>query len=336
MNEVDAIMSGHTAAITASGPELDVEVERYSRAPHAELVRQLTQISPWRSTVAIAIQWVAIIGSLTLGVLYPYWWVWVLGGVVVATRLQALGVLLHEAAHYALYHNRSFNDVVSDLMVAFPLGMSTTLYRKTHFRHHRFVNTSQDQDLAAQREEHEWYTWPKSRIELFRSVIRALLGGNTHRAWILYKYWAPWYNLFKPLDADFPLPARILYVLSVAVIYGAVGWGVLHDWRSTLIVCLMYVVPTITLLNLINRIRATAEHIGTERTHELNSARTVIPTWFERLTIAPYNVSYHLEHHMFPSVPAYNLGVLHKHLMEDEEFRNKAILPTPTWGSSGN
>ncbi|MBW3599736.1 MAG: fatty acid desaturase, partial [Planctomycetes bacterium] len=81
-----------------------------------------------------------------------------------------------------------------------------------------------------------------------------------------------------------------------------------------------------TLMNLFNRLRATAEHVGAPWTHELNSTRTVVPTWLERLTIAPMNVSYHLEHHLFPSVPGPNLDKLHRLLMEDESFREHAHI----------
>lgn len=327
MNEVDAILSGHSAAITAAGPEAETAtVERYPRTPHAAMVRELSRVNGWWTTWVIGLQWAAIIGCLVAAAWHPTWWVAVLGGCIIATRLQALGVLLHEATHYALYKNRVVNDVVADLFVAFPLGMSTTLYRKTHFRHHRYTNTSEDQDLAAQREEREWFEWPKSPRELIRSLIRATLGGNTHRAWVLYKYWAPWRSFFRPLDADFPLRARVLYVLSAIGVYGLIGWGFATNWKLTAMLCAMYAVPTMTLLNLINRIRATAEHIGVELTNELNSTRTVIPTWFERLTIAPFNVSYHLEHHLFPSVPAHNLGKLHRYLMEDEQFRDQAHI----------
>ena len=324
MNQVDAILAGHTASITESGPDFSETLPRYPRAPHAEIVRQLTEVNGWWTSVVIATQWSSIIGSLVVAAYYPYWWVFVICGVVIATRMQALGVLLHDATHYLLYKNRVVNDVVSDLTLAFPLGMSTTLYRRTHFRHHRFTNSEQDQDLVAQREEGEWYEWPKSKLGLTWALARSVFGVNAHKAWILYTYWAPWHSLFKPIDSDFPLRARVLYLLSAAGIYSLIGWGISVDWKLTATLCALYAIPSLTLLNLINRVRATAEHVGTERTHELNSTRSIVPRWYERLTIAPFNVSYHLEHHLFPSVPGYNLQRLHRHLMEDPEFRDQA------------
>jgi fatty acid desaturase len=93
---------------------------------------------------------------------------------------------------------------------------------------------------------------------------------------------------------------------------------------------LLYGIPSITILNLIIRFRTIAEHSQTEGAHELNAARTVEPTWLERLLIAPHGVNYHIEHHLFPSVPGPNLGRLHQVMLTDEEYRTGAHL-TPSY-----
>lgn len=89
-------------------------------------------------------------------------------------------------------------------------------------------------------------------------------------------------------------------------------------------IMILYFVPLFLWANVVNRVRSMAEHIGTANSHELNATRTIIPTWIERFCIVPYGVSYHLEHHLFPSVPGYALPTLHEHLMHDAEFRNVA------------
>ena len=73
-----------------------------------------------------------------------------LAAAIIGSRQQALGILVHDATHYLLYKNRTVNDIVSDLCCGFPVNISTTLYRSTHFRHHRFANTEQDPDLVLQ------------------------------------------------------------------------------------------------------------------------------------------------------------------------------------------
>jgi fatty acid desaturase len=59
---------------------------------------------------------------------------------------------------------------------------------------------------------------------------------------------------------------------------------------------------------------------------ELGSTRTVIPYLWERCFFAPHNISYHLEHHLFPGVPFYNLPKLSAALMRDETYRAKAHI----------
>jgi fatty acid desaturase len=289
-------------------------------------VRELSQVNGYRSTAYLTLQWWLIIGSLFAAGASGHPVVYLASGVVIASCLQGLGVLMHDAAHYLLYKNRAVNDVVSDLFISFPIGMSTTLYRRTHFRHHRFTNTDEDQDWAAQREEGEWFEWPKTRWGCLKTLMRSLFGMNFHRGWILYKHWSPWYNLFTPVTRDFPLRARILYVLSTAVVYVFFVWAIRTAPAVALSLMALYLFSGLTLLNLINRMRATAEHVGTEQQHELNSTRTVIPNWWERLLIARWGVNYHIEHHLYPSVPGCNLAELHATLMQDEEYRSGAHI----------
>ncbi|EMI46415.1 fatty acid desaturase family protein [Rhodopirellula sp. SWK7] len=323
MRTVDQILQEAASQNNPTDAEPKRQLDRFSRKRHVELVRSLSQVSGVRSTLYIGLQWAIMIGTMIIAARVNHWAVYLGAMVVLASRMQALGVLMHDGAHYLLYKNRLVNDVVSDLFVAFPIGMSTTLYRKTHFRHHRYTNTDEDQDLAAQEEEHEWFEWPKTRLGLFWTLFRSVFGMNFLRGWILYKHWAPWNNFRSP---DFPPRCRVLYVLSTVCVYGFFAFALKVDARTTLILIGVYMFAGMTLLNLINRIRATAEHLGTRGDHELNDTRTVLPNLIERMLIAPYGVNYHLEHHLFPSVPGYQLSKLHRELMQDDEFRERAHI----------
>lgn len=326
MLTVDEILSKHDSKTTIVGAESELKIQRFDRKPHIATVRRLSKVNGWKTTGFLLFHWAILLATMALIASTMHWAVIVVGAFLIASRMQALGVMLHDATHYLLYKNRSVNDVVSDLFIAFPLGMSTTLYRKTHFRHHRFTSTELDQDLAAQRQEVEWYEWPKTRWGCAKTLLRTLFGLNVHRGWILLKHWAPWYHMRDPINSDFPLRSRILYVLSTIVVYSAMAIGLKMAPRETLTIMGVYMVAGFTLLNLINRIRATAEHLRVPGTHELNATRTVLPSLIERFFIAPYGVNFHLEHHLFPSVPGYNLGELHRELMADREFSEKAHL----------
>lgn len=328
MRTVDEILRDHDAGITAKGAESEIVLDRFSRGRHVATVRKLSRVNGLRTTCYLTLQWGIMIAALVFAGYYKHPAAYLVAALVIASRMQAIGVLLHDGVHYLLYRNRTVNDVVCDLFIAFPLGMSTTLYRKTHFRHHRFTNGEEDQDLAAQKEEGEWITWPKTRAACFWTLVRSLFGINMHKGWILYKHWSPWNNFFKPITTDFPLRSRVLYVVSMVSVYGFFVWALNTAPRTAIPLMALYVVSGITLLNLINRVRATAEHVGVAMQHELSATRTVLPSLVERLLIAPYGVNFHLEHHLFPSVPGWNLPRLHQELMKDDEFREKAHITT--------
>ena len=70
-----------------------------------------------------------------------------------------------------------------------------------------------------------------------------------------------------------------------------------------------------------------AEHFGElEYDHLLRSTRTVKTNFLECFLIAPHNVGYHIEHHLYPGVPYYNLPKLHELLMETSTFKENAHL----------
>ena len=56
----------------------------------------------------------------------------------------------------------------------------------------------------------------------------------------------------------------------------------------------------------------------------LTQSRTTRCSWLERLFIAPKNVYYHLEHHLFPSVPFYHLPALRCELLRQPGYRERA------------
>jgi fatty acid desaturase len=187
-----------------------------------------------------------------------HWAAYLAAIIVIATRQQALGVMLHDAVHYLLYKNRTLNDVVSDLFIAFPLAMSTDLYRATHFRHHRFTNTEDDPDLRHQRKDHDWFDWPKTRAGCAWVLVKSLFGLNIHKAHEAYKTWSPWVNILRPLDGKphYPLRARILLVISTIAFYAViVGLGIIIP------AIVLWAAPLITIMNLLSD----AGHRGTHR-----------------------------------------------------------------------
>ncbi len=74
----------------------------------------------------------------------------------------------------------------------------------------------------------------------------------------------------------------------------------------------LWVLPLVTVVQAILRLRAIAEHgATTDFSSPLTAARTNLgPAWL-RWLIFPHQVNYHIEHHLYASVPHYHLPRLH-------------------------
>ena len=61
----------------------------------------------------------------------------------------------------------------------------------------------------------------------------------------------------------------------------------------------------------------------------VTAARTnVCPAWLEWL-IFPHHVNYHIEHHLYASVPHYNLRRLHHEMLGRGVLQGAEVVPFP-------
>ena len=66
--------------------------------------------------------------------------------VLIATRINALGVVMHEASHGFLAPNRVLNDRICNVFAAWWMFHSVQEYRPAHRLHHRYLNQARDPD----------------------------------------------------------------------------------------------------------------------------------------------------------------------------------------------
>ena len=313
-------------------------------------VRQLSKVEDWMGLWIIARQWIMIFLTIFLaqGVLYYFsgsWnllngfpqlnieqqmivvFVYLAAALVISTRQHALGIIVHDATHYLVFSNRFVNDVVTDLTCAFPIGLSTALYRYQHLEHHKFTNTEKDPYWVQMNASDDW-CWPKTKKETITIFVKDIIGLNTLQWGEIISHWSPWPQLFKVAKTTkgkgiLTQRERVLFIIfwvSLALLLTFT-----NSWLSFLI---LWMLPQITFLNIFVRLRSVAEHLVLENEDELSLSRHVDGTLLERLTISPLNINYHIAHHMFASVPLYNLPKLHKTLLKNEIYRSKAkIMP---------
>ena len=286
-----------------------------------ELIQELTRRSTWRASFAVLHDLLILAAAIATGL---YFWpnplVVLLSVLVIGTRQHALFVIAHDAAHYLLYENRLLNDVVGRTS-AMLQGLSMCTYRVIHRMHHNNLYGELDPDTAL----HGGY--PRGRSYLVRKLLKDLSGLT---AWKTYAYFlggAPALNTktnvaLRPLDdtsAKLKSEARndrnMVIGFHVALL-------LLMAWSGYLVQYLvLWILPLVTVVQAILRLRAIAEHgATTDFSSPLTAARTnLAPAWLEWL-IFPHQVNYHIEHHLYASVPHYNLPRLHR------ELRSRGIL----------
>ena len=300
----------------------------FRKALPREVVLELTRRSPWRATAAV-LEDVAVIAA-TLAVALTYWpnpLVVSIAVILVGSRQHALFVIAHDAAHYLLYETRWLNDAVGRAC-SMVQGLSMCTYRVIHRLHHNNLYGELDPDTAL----HGGY--PRGRWYLIRKLLKDLTGLT---AWKTYAYFlggAPALNTatnvaVRPLDDTSEKLRREARLDRNAVIFFHLAALALFAWSGTLVQYLvLWVLPLVTVVQAILRLRAIAEHgATTDFSSPLTAARTnVLPGWLEWL-IFPHRVNYHIEHHLYASVPHYNLPRLHREMAGRGMLEGAEVVP---------
>ena len=295
-----------------------------------EIVLRLTQRSPWRSTAAI-VHDLLVLGA-SIGLALAYWpnpFIILVSILVTGTRQHALFVIAHDAAHYLLYDNRTLNDLVGRACATVQ-GLSMCTYRVIHRLHHNNLYGELDPDTAL----HGGY--PRGKFYLLKKLLTDLSGLT---AWKTYAYFlggAPALNTatnvaLRPLD-DTSEKLRVEAKRDRNVVI-AFHIGLLFLFSLTgylLQYLVLWILPLITVVQAILRLRAIAEHgATTDFSSPLTAARTnLAPAWLEWL-IFPHSVNYHIEHHLYASVPYYNLRELHREMNANGVLAGAEVIPFP-------
>ena len=130
-----------------------------------ERLRKLSILSPARSSLQIAADWLLIAGAIYLG---THQWsplLYVLIVVLIGSRQHALLILMHDGTHYRLFRNRRLNDCVGELLLAWPFFITMRSYRRNHIAHHRHMNTDRDPDWSRKLDQPQW-AFPKHWAEV--------------------------------------------------------------------------------------------------------------------------------------------------------------------------
>src|SRR4029078_658434 len=178
--------------------------------------------------------------------------------------------------------------------------------------------------------------YPRGKGYLIRKLLKDLSGFT---AWKTYAYFlggAPALNTqtnvaLRPLDdtsSKLKEEARgdrntvIAFHIVLLALFASTGYLVEY--------LVLWILPLVTVVQAILRLRAIAEHgATTDFSSPLTAARTnVAPAWLEWL-IFPHHVNFHIEHHLYASVPMYNLPRLHAEMQRQGLLDSAEVVAFP-------
>jgi len=278
-----------------------------------DLLKTLARPAPGRLLLQTALEWACIIVLAVWATWSAHWAVSLLCMLLIATRQHALLALMHEYSHHQLSRKRGWlNDLIGDVFTAFPFFITIHGFRRNHLLHHQHAWTEHDPNYVASSKKRR-YQFPKTRSQVWLEIARHASGWYTLQELKSYTVDA---GMATNLPHRTVLARGVFALLLLAVVtYFDLWWPVLLYW----------IVPLATFLMAILYVRDLGEHVGLPAAG-FDNARTVLAGPLERLLIAQNGVNFHADHHLFPSVPFFRLGRLHRALMMDPAFRGRAVI----------
>lgn len=271
---------------------------RIDARPDASWREELRRIPNVRNAVSIAAMYLqtALVIGLTLWLNNPASWVI---GILLMGRAHAQFMsLMHEAAHRLLFSRKSINDWVGRWLIGYPAFTNTDAYRRVHMAHHRDEFGPEEPDIPL------YANYPIT-AESFRRKLWRDATGQT--GWKLLK------QQFGGLRGTDPLTRasqRKILVVQVALFAVSVLLG------APEVYVVLWLLPFLTVWRVINRLRSVAEHGGMRRGDDRRIAtHSVRQSLAARFFLVPFNIGFHLSHHVDAGIPFRSLPKYHRELL---------------------
>ena len=280
----------------------------------ARLVAELTRIDSWRALRDLALDTAMIVSAAwlaqTMNDLLSYF----LAVILIGARLHALGVLMHDATHYRLFGSRRWNELAGELL-AWLFLFTLHGYRGNHFAHHRHLNSDADPDWARKKND-PYFALPQHGRCVAFLLLKGLCG---------IRFFTEARNVARAKHLQqVPRALKIRRALFYAAVLASAAY-----WHLWLLLLKYWIVPLMTSLAFILYVRSLAEHHGGGMIWDgdlLRGSRHLDASWWEKFLLAPHNVHYHVDHHLYPSVPYYNLPRLHALLLAEPDYIARAHI----------
>lgn len=219
-----------------------------------------------------------------------------------AIMFNWINVQVHEASHKLLFKNKKLNDLYCDIIIGSWALHDVETYRSTHFKHHSKLHTNEDPDKG----HYTSYTgsYRKLIIGFFQDLFSITALKRIYQVLVKSK------KIKNNKSYHILLYKLTSQLIIVGILYSFTGIN------SILYYFLFFIVPLFCIFPLLLRIRVVVQHYSKDlkKHSDIWISRTTISSLFEHFVIGA-RMDYHFEHHLFPTIPHYNLKKLHLDLL---------------------
>lgn len=278
---------------------------------HPELLKQLHSITPCHYRLPIFVVFYAIAAGAAFLLVHtlatPWCYMVCLPFyLLAAASLHGISLFTHEGVHSVLSSNPHWNRLLS-ILCALPVLQNYSAYKVLHLKHHKYLGIEGDPDHYKNYTQWNWLVFAMhwGRLLLgYPAYIMAIpiLGfrqGNVgQRVWI-------------------GIEVVLLGLIVTAVVRSPIPTDLLiHGW----------LIPMLLINTMVN-IRGMSQHTLLEQESDvIRGTRTILTNPVTRFFMC--NENYHLEHHLYPAVPWYNLPRLHQEIKDELALRGAPYIPS--------
>lgn len=268
--------------------------------PKVDLLAENLNAESYRSIPRIFLDLVLWAGLALPAFYFHLWWLTAISIFVIGFGpFHDLLVQGHEGTHDLISRKRGVNDFFTWFTLALA-GISAEAHRRFHLDHHHYAHTERD---------------PEYRF--FDRVVRGVPGWAYFFIPMFAQIGVNAYGLQKEMSSQ--VRRRIALELGGAVLlHAAIALSL--GWRRYL---LFVITPMVTGLYVASVLRSVTEHHDVSEGSEWTNARSIVT--HPLIEFLWSNVNYHLEHHLYPSVPYHALPKLRKALAPEFQAHHSSV-----------
>ena len=316
-------MVKHSSVFTVIAPNHKILANGH---PDQKFRADLRRISNVRNAISIASIYcqAGVIFWIVLTLNNPL--IYVVAFLLIGRTHAQLLALMHESAHRLLFSNRLLNDFVGRWILGYPSFTNTDGYRRVHMAHHRQEFGPNEPDIAL------YANYPVTRASFWRKMRRDAFGKT---GWRLLRQ--------QLRDAVQTETVRTETANTETVHSGAVRYNTQRKifafhfvaFLASVLILNPYIyfglwlLPYLTVWRVMNRLRSIAEHGGLRADSDRRvTTHSVRQHWLTRFYFVPFNLGWHIAHHLdagipFRSLPDYHKQLRHAGFVSDVyEYRN--------------